>query len=197
MKQLLTLLIIILLTFSVTANNENKKWLEKIEKYFNEHDNCESNFEQTNSLGEISTGHFYLKRKKRCMKLVYDEPNPHILIVSNNRLIHYDKELKEKTETSIYSSPLSFFLDKILDLQHNIKIVDILERDDLIAIKLSKIKDDDSGAIMLIFSKKPFELISWIIFYDKNNDYGRYTKIELKNPKYNSNFPDKVFKTFS
>lgn len=195
MKKLL-ISIILLLSINESFCVQNDTWLKKIETYFKENDNCESDFEQMDSQGTISEGHFYLKRNKQLMKLVYKSPNPHVIIVSGNKLVHYDKELKEKTETSIYSSPLSFFLEKSLDLQSNVRILQVINRDGIVAIKLCK-KDDDESSIMLVFSKKTFKLQSWIIFYNEKDEYSRFTKIRLKNPKYHVNFSDRIFKNFS
>ncbi len=200
--KILNLVIIILLNFMCYAKNyqnpnEQKiNWIEKIEDYFNkELDSVKSDFIQIGSRGSISTGKIFLKRKKRLMKLYYNDPNPNVAIIKDYKLTHFERELKEKTIISVYSSPLSFFLEKKIDLQENVKIISQDESPNFIAITFKKKGDEDVGAITLVFSKKPFQLKGWTIL--ENDNYGRQTRIILKNTQFNARFSDKEFDSFS
>ena len=171
-------------------------WITNAENYFNnELISVISEFTQVGSHGSISTGKIFLKRKKGLMKIYYDDPNPNIVIVKDYKLTHFDRDLKEKTVISVYSSPLAFFFEKKVDLKKNVKVVSQEESPNFVTLTLKKREDENEGAITLVFSKKPFQLQGWIIL--ENNNYGRQTQIALKNAKFNAAFSDKEFDKFS
>ncbi len=198
--KVLNLLTFIFLHLVCCANSQQKStkidWVEKVENYFNsELESVQSDFIQVGSRGSISTGKIFLKRKKGLMKLYYNDPNPNVAIVKDYKLTHFDRDLKEKTILSVYSSPLAFFLEKKIDLKKNVKVVLQDESKNSVAITLKKLGNEDEGAITLMFSKKPFQLKGWVIL--ENNNYGRRTKIVLKNAQFNALFSDKEFDSFS
>ncbi len=177
-------------------NNAKFNLIEQVENYFNDRlDTVKSNFKQIDSRGFTSTGKIFFKRKKGLMKLYYNDPNPNVAIVKNYKLTHFNRDLKEKTIISVYSSPLAFFLEKKIDLKQNVKIVSMDESQNSIEITFKKKGDEDEGAVTLMFSKKPFQLLGWII--SENNKYGRQTHLSLENPDFNSSFPDEEFESFS
>lgn len=177
-------------------NDKRNYWIAKIEDYFNKKfDSVESDFVQTDSRGYISTGKIFLKRKKGLMKLYYNDPNPNVAIVRDYKLTHFDRDLKEKTVVSVYSSPLAFFLEEKVNLKQNVKVTALYESTNSVVITLKKREDENEGAIVLVFSKKPFQLKGWII--SENNNYGRQTQLALKNIKLDVSFSDKEFDKFS
>ena len=129
------------------------------------------------------------------MKLYYNDPNPNVIIVKDYKLTHFDRDLKEKTVITVYSSPLAFFLEKKVDLKKNVKVVSQDESSDSVTITLKKNGDEDEGAITLLFSKDPFRLRGWVIL--ENNNYGRQTQIILENTQFKPEFDDKEFDRFS
>lgn len=199
----LNLLVLVFLNFVCFAKDQQKlndqktDWIKKIESYFNtELDSVKSDFTQVSSRGNVSTGKIFLKRKKRLMKLYYNNPNPNVAIVKDYKLTHFDRDLKEKTIVSVYSSPLAFFLEKKVDLKNNAKVAALKESSNLIQVTLKKPgEENDGGEISLIFSTQPFQLKGWVI--SENNNYGRQTQIILKNAQFNASFSDKEFSTFS
>ena len=199
--KILNLLILMFLNFACCAENYQKPqesktdWIEKVENYFNtELDSVQSDFTQVGSRGNVSTGKIFFKRKKGLMKLYYNDPNPNVAIVKDYKLTHFDRDLKEKTIISVYSSPLAFFLEKKIDLKENIKIVSLDESSDSVTVTLKKKGDEDEGAITLLFSKNPLRLKGWVIM--ENNNYGRKTQIVLENAQFNAAFSDKEFDKF-
>lgn len=179
-----------------TQKNLSKDWVENIENYFNTQLNFfESDFLQEDSKGNLSSGKMFLKRKKGLMKLKYNDPNPNVIIVKDKKLTHFNRELKEKTQVSIYSSPLFFLLDKKLDLKKNLKILSLKENKNAVAVTFCK-NDDTEGAIKIIFSKNPFQIQCWVI-ENKNSEFSRCTKIFLENPKFSASYSEKEFETFS
>ncbi len=200
--KILNLLVFAFFSLTCCAKNYQKPnepkidWILKIESYFNsELDSVKSDFIQIGSRGSISTGKIFLKRKKGLMKLYYNDPNPNVAIVKDYKLTHFDRELKEKTIISVYSSPLAFFLEKKIDLKQNVKVISQDESKDYVQITLMKNEAENEGAVTLVFSKKPFQLKGWIIL--ESDNYGRQTKIVLKNAQFNIPFSDKEFDSFS
>lgn len=177
-------------------NDKKTDWIAKIEDYFNnELDSVKSDFTQIGSRGGISTGKIFFKRKKGLMKLYYNDPNPNVVIVRDYKLTRFDRDLKEKTVISVYSSPLAFFLEKKVDLGKNVKVASLNESQNSIQITLKKNGDEDEGAITLLFSKKTFQLKGWVIL--ENNDDGKQTQIILENAQFSVYFSDKEFDSFS
>ena len=200
--KILNLLVFAFLNFICCAKNYQKPidlkidWVKKIENYFNtELDSVKSDFVQIGNRGSVSTGKIFLKRKKGLMRLYYNDPNPNVVIVKDYKLTHFDRELKEKTIISVYSSPLAFFLEKKIDLQQNVKVISQNESRNSVQITLMKNKSENEGAVTLVFSKKPFQLKGWIIL--ENSNYSKQTKIVLKNAQFNVPFSDKEFDSFS
>lgn len=200
--KILNLLILMFLNFMCSAENLQKHpeqktdWISKIENYFNEElDSVKSDFTQIGSRGNISTGKIFLKRKKGLMKLYYNDPNPNVALIKDYKLTHFDRDLKEKTIISVYSSPLAFFLEKKVNLQKNVKVLSQNESPNSVQIKLKKKGSENEGTITLVFSKNPFQLKGWVIL--ENDNYGRQTQIILENAQFNASISDKEFEKFS
>jgi outer membrane lipoprotein-sorting protein len=151
------------------TDGQTKDPIGETEKYLNAVTTFEADFVQTDRYGQKSSGHFFLKRPF-LMKMDYRNPPTRTIIAKNNKIIHYDRELKEKTETSMYSSPLSFLLEKKIDLRKNLKMLSVYEETDCLSIKFCKQDDDAEGAVTLVFSKNPLTLRKWIISLDKNGE---------------------------
>jgi outer membrane lipoprotein-sorting protein len=188
------------LVFSSSFAVGQKKTIDyigEVEKYLNDITTFESDFIQRDKYGRCSRGHLFLKRP-HFMKMDYTDPSTHVVIAKDNKITHYDRELKEKTETSMYSSPLSFFFERKINLQKNLKVLSIEDGNDFLSIKLCKKNKDEEGAVTLIFSKNPLVLRKWIIFSNKE-DQSSYenTEISLINWKSKHSIPDKEFEKFS
>lgn len=180
------------------SEDNSSLWISAMKNFLQSDLNFfQSDFEQKDSSGNISKGKLYLMANKGQMKLKYLPPNPNVITVKDFKMTHYDRELKEKTVISIYSSPFAFLLDKNLDFDKNVKVLSVEERDNIVGIKLCKNDDEIEGAIVLVFSKKPFKLLRWVVLERKDDDYCRKTVITLENPNYKARFSNKEFKSFS
>ncbi|MDR2765850.1 MAG: outer membrane lipoprotein carrier protein LolA [Holosporaceae bacterium] len=172
-------------------------YLEKVEKYFNGITTFESDFVQIDGRGRCSVGRFFLKRP-RLMKMDYQNPPTHVIIAKNNRIVHYDRELKERTETSMYSSPLSFLLSPEVNLRKHLKILSIREESDAVFIKFRRKNEDIDGAVILVFSKNPLTLRKWILLENENDEHSDGNiEVSLLNWKLGHDIPSKVFDTFN
>ncbi|MDR2107270.1 MAG: outer membrane lipoprotein carrier protein LolA [Holosporaceae bacterium] len=166
------------------------------EKYLNSVTTFEADFVQTDRYGEKSFGHFFLKRPF-LMKMDYRNPPTRVVIAKDNKIIHYDRELKEKTETSMYSSPLSFLLEKKINLRKNLKVLSVTDEADFLSIKFCRKNEEDEGAVTLVFSKNPLTLIKWTVFSDSDDEsFSGRVEISLLNPKSGHDIPAEEFKRF-
>ncbi|MDR3180260.1 MAG: outer membrane lipoprotein carrier protein LolA [Holosporaceae bacterium] len=206
-KKIWTMLIIVCCC-SVTANESPKKrilnpqetdqYITQLEEYLNSLKTIVSKFVQINRRGEKSSGYFILKRPNK-MKLYYVPPASDVIIAKDNKITHYNRELKEKTMTSMYSSPLSFFLEKKIKLRDNVKVMSAVELSDAMVITFSRKNNDDDGAVALVFKKNPIQLLKWEIFSNKNEmTPWNSTKIVLAESKINRlKIPDDEFEKFT
>ncbi|MDR0677395.1 MAG: outer membrane lipoprotein carrier protein LolA [Holosporaceae bacterium] len=174
--------------------NSAEDYLKEVQEYINGLTTFEADFIQTNESGKVSYGRFFLKRP-RLMKMIYTNPPTYVTVAKGTKITHYNRELKEKTETSIYSSPLSFLLEKKIDFK-KIRVLSMRNSSDTIAMKFCKKDEDSEGAITLFFSRNPLKLQKWIIFPNKNNRTGSMG-ILLVNSKAKHNIPDEEFTKFS
>jgi outer membrane lipoprotein-sorting protein len=171
-------------------------YVGEIEKYLNDVTTFESDFIQLDKYGRNSWGRFFLKRPF-LMKMDYRNPPTHVVIAKDNKIVHYDRELKEKTVTSMYSSPLSFFFERKINLRKKLQVLKVQDEDDFLSIKFCKKNSEDEGAVTLIFSKNPLTLRKWIIFSNKNDESPSSSiEISLLNWRLKHNIPDEEFEKF-
>ncbi|MBR1735013.1 MAG: outer membrane lipoprotein carrier protein LolA [Alphaproteobacteria bacterium] len=173
-----------------------KKYIDQIDKFFNSIKTLKADFIEINKYGKQSSGIFALKKHPAMLKMDYINPATKIVIVKNNKLIYYDKELKEKTKTSLYSSPLAFIADSEINLNKSLKVISCAEKDNNLVIAVRK-KDDpeeEYGIVVLTFSQKPFSLIKWEIFPKSDLiDTTPLVQLYLQNQVINKNLSDKEF----
>ena len=168
---------------TVAAEENRSIDISVIEKMLNAISTLTTNFVQIDKMDNRSEGRSFLDRKRRLMKMDYTVPNDHVIVIKGDRVIHYDRDLKEKTESSYYSSPLSFLMDRKIDLKKNVKIMSDTQDENVRRVKITKNIDDDVGAIELMLSvKKPIRLVGWVVYDKKNDLYG--TEVYLKNTEY-------------
>jgi outer membrane lipoprotein-sorting protein len=181
---------------SASSASTKIDYIGEVEKYLNDISTFESDFIQLDKRGRGSIGHFFLKRPF-LMKMDYRNPPTHVVIAKDDKIIHYDRELKEKTVTSMHSSPLSFFLERKINLRKKIKVLSVQDGDDFLSVKFCKKNNEDEGAVTLIFSKNPLTLRKWIIFSNKNDERSSEgTEISLLNWQLKHNIPDEEFEKF-
>jgi outer membrane lipoprotein-sorting protein len=182
---------------SFCQKDKNKDCIAEVEKYLNNITTFESDFVQSDRRGRHSVGHIYIKRPFS-LKMDYKQPSTFVITVSKNKIVRYDRELKEKTETSTHSSPLSFFLDRKINLRGKLEVLSVQNEEDMLAIKFCKKNDDENGAVVLFFSKNPLMLRKWIILPNKNDEsYSEGTEISLFNWKIGDSIPDEEFEKYS
>ena len=185
------------LSFQKALNNTDiQKYVKQIEQFFNNISSFQSDFVEINSRGWQSLGFFRLKRRPAMLKMDYTDPPTKTITVKNNKVIYYDKELKEKSVTSVYSSPLAFFLDPKINIRDNLEIISCLKTNNalMVAFRKKNDKDEENGVVVLAFSLNPFLLTGWEIYRRSDQmDIEIPIRIYLKNQRINQNISDSEF----
>jgi outer membrane lipoprotein-sorting protein len=178
-------------------SEKNDDHIAEIEEYLNDITTFESDFVQIDKNGRSSAGRLFIKRPF-LMKMVYKQPPTYVVIAKKNKITHYDRELKEKTETSMHSSPLSFFFGRKINLRANLKILSVQDDDDdMLTVKFCKKNEDEEGAVALVFSKNPLALRKWIVYPDKNDESSSGTvEVSLLNWKTQHSIPNDEFEKY-
>ncbi|MEK6733853.1 MAG: outer membrane lipoprotein carrier protein LolA [Pseudomonadota bacterium] len=94
-------------TEHLTIEKKFKNELEELDNYMNSFSSMSAHFRQSNVRGEISYGVLYISKpgKIRCE---YTSPSPILLIMNNNKVTYYDKELDEVSYASTDINALRF-----------------------------------------------------------------------------------------
>lgn len=172
---------------AVIADN----YIEKVEVFFNKIKQLSANFIQTNKFGDKNFGNFLIKNKK--LKLEYKDLKKTV-IIKDNKLIIYDKNLQEKTVTSIYSSPFYFLLKPNFKLKKYFTIINIEDSGKELIITLRP-KNDNQYLITIYFRKEPFIIKGWEI-YDENLYSQKSIKIDLTGYDFNKRIDEKEFDVY-
>ena len=172
--------------------------IKEIERYFNSIDMLFADFKQLDKNGSKSCG--YLMMKNRNLKMEYTTPPANIMIIKDQKVTFYDKELDEKTKTTAHSSPFSFLLRRKTNLRENLEILDLHDNETEASLTFRCKNDDsdgssnDSPVIRMHFSKKPFSLLGWEIFSSRKHiRTGFSTKIRLLNHNFRRRISDSEF----
>jgi len=177
--------ILILFFFSFSrASWSEEKMIQQVENYFNKIETLQSDFTQLNPDQSLYKGKFYLKRPGK-FRFDYKTPSHYLIVSDGKTLVTYDYDMDNPAYIPLSSLPVAVLFDKPLHLQDKMIVLDTQDQKDHLSLTL-RLKENTGGEkILLHFSKKPFELKSWIIYHPENG----ITKVELihlqKNIKFN------------
>lgn len=167
----------------------NKEIIASAKQILNKIKTLKADALQVDKNGRVSHIAVLLDRPHKLMKVSSDT---HVVVLKNNKLTSYDKELKEKTELSVYSNPLVFLLDKVIKFEGNVRVVEATEDSDYWFLKCCGLDPDFPQAVLLIFSKKTLTLRGWIIFDNASSMKG--ISVSLLNEKYGEPLKEEDFK---
>lgn len=152
---------------------DKEEIIQLVEKYLNDLSEFQGSFEQfITKTGEVSKGKVFIKRPS-LIRVEYEAPNPHILVIDDKKIRHYDRELKEQTEFPKKSSPFSMFLNKKISLGKNVTDVSVDHAH--IYLKLKSSNKDEKSLLHLVFSEAPIRLYQWSVI----NPDGSETSITI------------------
>ena len=139
----------------------DSKLVSKIELYLNNIKYFKANFIQDDTAtSQLCEGKFYLSRPGK-LRVDYLNPFEASLYSYNRTTTYYDKELDEVSTIRTASTPLQFLLRKNISFKDkSLSIVDLTEDDEQITISLKEKGKENSGTLMLKFTKNPIVLSS-------------------------------------
>lgn len=155
------------------SKDEQKNLMNQIEQYLNSIRNFKSDFLQVDKYGRSTVGDLFWKDHKY-MKMDCKNPSTFTLVVRDNIITMFDKELKESSETPCAASPISIFIGRKIKFD-GLKIIYTKASKTSYFVKLSQKEAENDGAIEIEFSKKPFALQKWSIFEKANNNIATTT----------------------
>jgi outer membrane lipoprotein-sorting protein len=148
--------------FSMNLTQQELDDLSRVENYLNSINTLQSNFIQTASTGERTTGILFLNRPGR-IRVQYDPPSPILLVADGAFLIYVDKNLEQISHIPITQTPLRALIDKDVNLLSWYRIKKIKRGPGTLRITLAKKKELGPSFVTLLFSDKPLQLRQWVI----------------------------------
>lgn len=192
MKKLYVLIlssIFSLVAFTANAQEKSSQTtLKIIEAYLNKVHTFTADFEQIDYNGKLSHGKFHLSRPGK-LRLQYIDPTPLTIIADGQFLIHYDHHTKETTTMALSETPAEFILRENLSFDEDIKVIQFQEDPNSYKVTLARSKTAETGSLTLKFSKKPLNLIQWIVIDPQGLD----TTVNLINLKPNLKIDQNLF----
>jgi len=141
-------------------SEDEARWLQRAEDYFNTIDSMRAVFFQTSSEGGTAEGVFYLRRPGR-LRVEYLPPTP-VLIVGDGLLLHFhDTELGQVNNWPIFDTPLGALSSEEVKFNDDLIVTEFRRRSGTLAITLVKQEDPGLGSLTLFFSEAPMELKQW------------------------------------
>lgn len=162
--------------------------LKRIERYLTDIRTLRSRFLQVSSLGGAIEGDLYINRPGK-LRFEYDEPYPVLLLADGLVLMHFDKELREETYLPLWETPLWFLLRDEVQLDDQVRVVDILRGPASLRVTVEENKDGAQGQVTLVFADQPLTLKKWII----TDAQGITTEVALIGPQLGVEIEDELF----
>jgi outer membrane lipoprotein-sorting protein len=161
---------------ALELTKEERAEVKRINAYLNKIVHLEGDFVQIGPDGQVSEGHFYLRRPGR-MRFSYNPPNP-ILVVADGLWIGItNSRLKTTDRIPIRATPIWALVEKRVDLMKSSRIVEIDLEPELRTLTIEDAKGKARGQLTLIFQGEPMELKQWIV----KDPQGLITTVSLSN----------------
>lgn len=163
---------------------------EMIERYLNSLSSIKAEFEQINDDGTLDSGKLVISKPGK-MRIDYNEPNHTMILVRDDSMLHYDRDLETESYYPIKSTPLYLILKKDLSLKsEGVQIKEVKKTNNIREITLSNAKEE--GEITLYFTEngKDLTLVQWKVI-DKQ---GFVTVVRLSNIRENEKVDNKEFR---
>lgn len=184
--------------FCDNSTKEQENYLRQIEQFFEKMKTFQADFVEIDTKGHQSNGIFLIRKYPAAMKMDYLRPASKLIVAKDNKVTYYDKQLKEKSVTSTYSSPLSFLSDSKVKLKDNLDVLSCSKTSDEITMAFRKKGDTEEqyGVVVLTFSTKPFQMIKWELYQNSDQlNSGVPIQVLFRNIKRDQRLSDSNFAT--
>jgi len=170
--------------------------INKVNQFLSSFDTMYSKFVESSSrYASISKGMISISRPGK-IKVEYISPEESMVIIKNDKVVYFDKDLDTVSYGSVDSNPLAILLYKNVSILENTRLSSLIDSNNTIEIQVSPevpnaLKDDFSEfmSLTLVFQKDPMKLLR-IKRTDVNN---HSVNIRLLNPKYDVKFSKDAF----
>ncbi|MDR1031653.1 MAG: outer membrane lipoprotein carrier protein LolA [Holosporales bacterium] len=146
---------------------EREFYISQIESFFDSIKAMKAKFIEVSSTKGVASGVFMIMRPY--MKVQYENPHQNVIIADGKNLYHWDSQLEEQSKYDIISSPIAALLGKKLNLKKDTVVKAVKQDSAKVWISLSLTAYSGVKSIVLVFAKKPFSLIQWILINDRND----------------------------
>lgn len=168
---------------------ERKKLLKDLQDYLNSVKTLKTNFTQSDpKSGSLQHGSLVLRRGGN-VRVQYNAPNNLIIVGQGGELRYYDHKMDKVNSTTLDSTPLGTLLAESVDLEKDVKVLDVRRSFGNIHLLVTKEGVGNGGYLVLVFSENPIVLRQWFIMDQKQQQIN----FSLINPVFNVDVEDRYF----
>jgi outer membrane lipoprotein-sorting protein len=158
----------------------------QVQSYLNGIKTLQSRFIQESDGGD--TGGTIALQRPGCMRIVYDQPTPILMVASGGEIYYWDPKLKQLSQVDVKDTPAWFLLSDSVRLGGDITVTGIERRADTIRLTMVETKDPDRGRVTVVLTERPMQLRKWTIVDGQN----RTVTVTLDDPHYGVSLPASV-----
>ena len=183
LKKIALIILIYIFIHSKAFSNINR---DRILNYLKSFSSLSSKFIQINNNGDILSGKIFVSRPGK-LRIEYEQI-PLLLISDSKRLASVNKDLKSINFHSANNNPLSILLFNKLDMKE-VKILNLVEKENIMLVKISNTNFEDKGFVEILFEKKPLRMKKWTVFKTDQTK----TEVFFDNLFLNKSLPSRLF----
>lgn len=173
------------------AEIEYQREIKQAETYLSEFDTLSARFTQLNPEGSISQGVIYISRPGNA-RWEYISPHSSLVIVNEDELSYWDRDLDQVTYADLPPSPINILLDKKTDFNDKVKVAGAINGENSFTLLLESKNYDEEGEkemLTMVFSKNPFKIKRLM----RTDSSGTTTSIELVDLKLDEKIDKELF----
>ncbi len=168
---------------------ERKKLLTDLQNYLNSVRSLRASFSQSDpKSGNLQQGSLVLRRGGK-VRIQYTPPNGLIIVGNAGELRYFDHKMDKVNSTTLDSTPLGTLLADHVDLENDVKVLDVRRSLGSIRLLVTKEGIGNGGYLVLVFSDNPIVLRQWVIMDQKQQQ----VNFSLINPVFNCDTEEKHF----
>ena len=173
----------------IEMTDDEKKSLNRIEKYLTGLTSVMSDFIQVSPAGDLAAGKFYLMRPGK-LRLQYDPPTPILMVTAGDYLVYYDYELKQVNYIDMDDTLIGFLARSEVRFDDTVKVIDLTKASGSLRVTLIQAKRPKDGMLTLEFADNPLSLRNVVI----TDSAGQKTTMSLNNAKFSIALDEELFK---
>ena len=173
---------------AATLSARDQADLKRIESYLDGIKTLKAEFDQTNPDGSVVSGDVYMLRPGK-MRFEYAPPTQLLIVSDGNYVGVNDLEMQQVTFYPGASTPAWFLLRESIRMSGDVTVTRFERGPDALRVTAVQTKSPDNGAITLVFSDHPLQLVKW----DVLDATQHATSIALSDPHEGVKLDPKLF----